>query len=298
MSKAINNKTAETINAAKTTVKDTIVTNTENYAVNAMRTAIIEQSRQGINHAITKEEALKSGATEERWTQWGIWVDDLRAACVHYAELQADRNTPENSKLMKSAEGKVWAQWRSILKVGEENLFHKNMFLRRSDVEKLTTFAGNITYVFVPGKGKIPAVTGKTNFRKLVETFLACRIAGNSILSDAQRDVIKGYVGAQNTIKKMGELLDGTADNQGLTAKLAAKQSEYDAIMDALKQAKVAPQQIETISAPAKLAVDLAKADVAAAEKAIKDAEKRQAELKEEYQKIVDLLDEIENPAE
>lgn len=268
------------------------------FAVNAMRSAIIAQSLNGINHAITKDEALKSGTTEERWNQWVMWVSDLRDACQHYAELQADRNTPETGKLMKSAEGKVWAQWRSILKVGEENVFHKNMFVRRSDAEKLTAFAGNITYVYVPGKGKVPAVTGKNNFRKMVETFLAARISGNAMLSDAQRDVIKGYTSAVNTEKKMTALLDGEGEETGLRKTLSIKEEAYNSVVEALKAAKLPADQIEVISSAAKAAYEAVKKDVEAAEKAVKKAQDTQKELKEQYDEIAGLLDALEAPQE
>lgn len=266
------------------------------YAINAMRGAIIAQSINGTNRAITKDDASKAGVSEERWNQWCLWVDDLREVAYHYAELQADREMPQTCNLIRSAEGKVWAQWRSILKVGEENLFHKNMFVRRSDVEKITTFAGNITYVFVPGKGKVPAVTGKNNFRKFVETFLACRIAGNAMLSDAQRDIIKGYTGAQNTEKKYTDLLNGTTDETGLRDVMRAKESAYNEVVKALENAKVAQDVAEQVASPARLAFDIARKDVETAEKAVKNAQEKQAELKEQYDEVVSLLDAIENP--
>ena len=268
------------------------------FAVNAMRAAIIAQSLNGVNHAITKDEAVKSGTTEERWNQWVVWVSDLRDACQHYAELQADRNTPEGGKLMKAAEGKVWAQWRSILKVGEENLFHKNMFVRRSDAEKLTAFAGNITYVYVPGKGKVPAVTGKNNFRKMVETFLAARISGNAMLSDAQRDVIKGYTSAVNTEKKMTALLDGEGEEVGLRKTLAVKEEAYNSVVEALKTAGLPAEQIEVISSASKAAYEAVKKEVETAEKAVKNAQDTQKELKEQYEEITGLLDALEAPQE
>ena len=268
------------------------------YAVNAMRAAIISQSLNGVNHAITKDEAVKSGTTEERWNQWVMWVSDLRDACQHYAELQADRNTPESGKLMKAAEGKVWAQWRSILKVGEEDLFHKNMFVRRSDAEKLTTFAGNITYVYVPGKGKVPAVTGKNNFRKMVETFLAARISGNAMLSDAQRDVITRFQAAVNNEKRNVELLNGKGEEIGLRKTLAIKEETYNATVEALKAAKLSEEQITAIAAPAKAAYEAVKKDVETAEKAVKNAKDTQKELKEQYEEITGLLDALEAPQE
>lgn len=268
------------------------------YAVNAMRNAIIAQSLNGVNHAITKDEAVKSGTTEERWNQWVMWVSDLRDACQHYAELQADRNTPEGGKLMKAAEGKVWAQWRSILKVGEEDLFHKNMFVRRSDAEKLTAFAGNITYVYVPGKGKVPAVTGKNNFRKMVETFLAARISGNAMLSDAQRDVITRFQAAVNNEKRNIELLDGKGEEIGLRKTLTIKEETYNATVEALKAAKLSEEQITAIAAPAKAAYDAVKKEVETAEKSVKNAQDTQKELKEQYEEITGLLDALEAPQE
>ena len=272
--------------------------NTADYAINAMRTAIINQSVNGVNHAITKAEAVASGTTEERWSQWDIWVGDLRDACQHYAELQADRTISDNSKTLKAAEGKVWAHWRSILKVGEEDLFHKNMFIRRSDVEKLTTFAGNITYVFVPGIGKVPAVTGKNNFRKMVECFLAARIAGNAMLSDAQRDIVKNYNNAVNNEKKQKELLNGSGEEEGLLKAEARKKEAYESVVAALKAANLPEEQINSISMASKNAYEATKEARLDAEKALANAEKTQKDLKEQYDEIVALLDKLEAPQE
>lgn len=272
------------------------------YAINAMRTAIINQSLNGANRAITKDDAEKSGTTEERWTQWKLWVADLRLAACEYGDLQADRNYSDGCAALRMAENAVWKRWRSILKVGEENLFHPNMFIRRTDVEKITTFASNVCYVYVPGKGKVAARTGENNFRKLVEQFLAVRIAGNSILSDADRDVIKGYNSAVAAEKKFSDILNGYAEGDkmimGLYEMRDAAQHKLADITAALENAGVAEEVIKNVTAPQTDAVNKALADIKAAEKSKAAAEKTQGELKEKYDAISALLNKIEGVEE
>ena len=268
------------------------------YAINAMRTAIVNQSLNGTNHAITKAEAVASGTTEERWKQWCDWVDDLRMHASHYGELQGDSKVDDKSKLMKSAEGKVWSAWRSILKVGEENLFHKNMFVRRSDVEKITTFACNLTYVYVEGKGKVPSITSKTNFRKFVEMFLAARIAGNKMLSDEQRDIIKAYNSAKNTVATLTKALNGEGDEVGMKKDLELKREALESVVSALKVANIDEEQIEAITAVQAGVIKALESQIEDAEKSIKNAKSTIDEKQAEYDEIVGLLDAIEAPVD
>ena len=275
-----------------------------NYAINAMRKAIVNQSLNGVNHAITKDEAIESGATEERWSQWKLWVAYLRSVALDYARLQADKSVPENSFQMKSAEALVWKQWRSIIKVGEEDLFHKNMFIRQTDVEKIVTIAGFTNFVYVPGKGKVMTPTTESNFRKWVESFLACRIAGNGILTDADRDTLKGYSGACKAEKTANELLadrtvkldDGTTETtKGFRSILADKEAELSTAQDVLKKIGAKPEDIESLTAVYKRAVEKAKKDVEEQETAVKNAQDLQKKLEPSYNKIVETLNKIED---
>lgn len=277
------------------------------YAINAMRSAIVNQSLNGINHAITKDEAIQSGTTEERWSQWKLWVSYLRTVALDYARLQADRSIPSECFKMKSAEGHVWRQWRSILKVGEEDLFHKNMFVRHTDVEKIVTIAAYTTFVYVPGKGKVSVPTSESNFRKWVESFLACRISGNQILTDEDRDTLKGYTSAQSAEKTALESLEDRMEKQedgtsvtvkGLRTILAEKQSELDTAKAVLKQMGADEKSVEKLLAPYSAAVNKAQADVDTSEEMLNNAKKRQSELKENYDKIVATLDKIEDAAQ
>ena len=268
------------------------------YAINAMRKAIIDASLNGVNHAITKAEAVASGTTEERWTQWTIWVGDLRDACEEYARLQGNLKISEQAFIIRNAEQKVWNQWRKILKVGEEDRFHPNMFLRRSDVEKLTTFAGNITYVHVPGKGLVSSVTGKSYFRKMVERFLAARISGNAMLDDDKRDTLKAYTSAVKQQERINAELNGTDEFIGLIKTEETKRNTYDNVVAALRAANLPESQIEEISGAAKFAWETAKKARKDAESQLHTAEKTQKDLEEEYNAIVEALDAIECPQE
>lgn len=305
--------------AKKNTTKATATTNTTNttattkksakkqpdslYAINAMRKAIVNQSLNGVNHAITKDEAIESGTTEERWSQWKLWVSYLRNVALDYARLQADKSVTDNSFQMRDAENRVWKQWRSILKVGEEDLFHKNMFVRNTDVEKITTIVGYTNFVYVPGKGKVPAPTTESNFRKWVESFLAARISGNQILTDDDRDVIKGYNGAISAEKSARELLDGTTVKledgttetvKGLRQILEEKEMELSAAQSVLRNIKADKDTMAKLLAGFETAVKTAQKDVDEAEDSLTNAQKRQEDLKSKYEKVTNSLNKIE----
>lgn len=177
------------------------------FAINAMRDAIIDAHNypKCNKKAITESDAIENGATSERFNQWVYWVESLRETVVTYCELKQIKGT--DPKELASAKGRIFAAWRTILKVGEENVFHKNMFVIPEDIESLVGY--NETFM-ATYKGTQFANTTKITFRKYVESLLGCRIAGNAVLKDADRDVLAAYYGAERTIEKANKALNGS----------------------------------------------------------------------------------------
>lgn len=273
------------------------------YAINAMRTAIINQSLNGVNHAITKDEAAASGCCEEKFADWKNYVDNLREACISYIDLTTKPEDKKNLKEVKAAEDYVWRCWRAILKCGEEDVFHPNMFVRRTDVGVLTTYAGHITYVYVPGKGRQAAITGQNNFRKMVEFFLAARISGNAILKDLDRETLTKYQGALKTIQKMTDRLDGYTDKDGgkvtgLRQQKKDAEGTLEAVTATLKAAKMTDEQIQELTKVHENLVKSLAEQVKQAEKSLSSAEKKRDELKKDYDEITAKLDALETPKE
>ncbi len=180
------------------------------YAVNAMRTAIISAHKLCNKSAITKDDAIKGGTTEERFEQWIQWVKDLRDVAAAYVVLKHSNTATKQEKDI--ARGKIFPAWRSILAVGEENVFHKNMFVTEHDVDSIVGYAE--TFVATV-KGSAQSVQSPILFRKKIETLLGCRIAGNAVLNDEQRDTLAEFYGAQRTLKNATNRLNGTEDKDG-----------------------------------------------------------------------------------
>lgn len=180
------------------------------YPVNAMRTAIISAHKLNNKSAISKDDAIKGGTTEERFEQWVQWVADLREIASAYVVLKHSRLATKKEK--DTARGKIFPAWRSILAVGEEDVFHKNMFVTEHDVDSIVGYAE--TFV-ATSKGTAHSVQSPILFRKKIETLLGCRIAGNAILDDDQRDTLAEFYGAQKTLKNAENRLNGTEDKNG-----------------------------------------------------------------------------------
>ena len=213
-------ETVETVNVENSEVaevgttsesdKEVVAEPKSEYAINAMRDAIIfaHNYPQCNKKAITEAMALENGATTERFNQWVYWVENLRETVVAYCELKQVKGA--DPKELAAARGRIFAAWRTILKVGEENVFHPNMFLIPEDIESLVGY--NETFM-ATYKGTQFANTSKVIFRKYVESLLGCRIAGNAVLKDADRDTLAEYYGAERAIDKANKALNGTDKN-------------------------------------------------------------------------------------
>lgn len=190
--------------------KDTAEAPAGTYAINAMRQAIIAAYNTGNKKAIDQTVAEAGGATKERFDQWVQWVNDLRETAVNYNRVIDNKDS--STKERASAKGRLFAQWRKIIKVGEENLFHPNMFVREEDAEIISGFARTFTTTSVV---KVFAPKSEMIFRKEIETFLGIRISGNAMLNDSERDTLKDYYAAKKTLASADKMLNGeTTENK------------------------------------------------------------------------------------
>lgn len=266
------------------------------YAVNAMRKAIAAAHVTCNKKAISLETAVAGGATEERFNQWVQWVQDLRDIVVDYVVLKHKKSATD--KELEVARGRIFPAWRTILKVGEEDLFHKNMFIRPQDIDSIVGYAETF---MATSKGTAMAVTGKTVFRKQIEALLGCRMAGNAVLKDADRDCLQEYYGAQRTLDNCDKRLNGTTDKEGkhiagiLDSIKATEQSLKDG-ETMLKVLNVSDAEIEShpLLAGYRIKLKELQNQKKQAEESKAKAEKTMKELESRVEQIESLLDEIE----
>lgn len=266
------------------------------YAVNAMRKAIIAAHKTNNKKAITVEMALAGDATEERFNQWVQWVQDLRDVTVDYIVLKHKKSATD--KELEVARGRIFPAWRTILKVGEEDIFHKNMFIRKEDIDSIVGYAETF---MATSKGTAMAVTGKLVFRKQIEALLGCRMAGNSVLKDADRDCLQNYYSAQRTLQNVAKRLNGSNDKDGkhepgILDNIKATEQRIKDGETMLKVLGVADAEIENhpLLTGMRNALKDLQNQKKQCEDAQKNAEKTTKELVDRVEQIEDLLNEIE----
>ena len=265
------------------------------YAVNAMRGAIIAAHQTNNKKAIDRVTAIAGGATDERYDQWVLWVDSLRDTVCEYVKLKHLQKTTQQQ--LDSARGAIFPRWRNILRVGEESRFHRNMFVRKEDIDSLVGFCERF---IATDRGTQMTCTTKMIFRKYVESLLGCRIAGNALLSDADRDDILTYGSATKTVESTLKRLEGyyTDDGnhvEGIKQKISTLEKILAKNKETLERAKHTPEEIAELTAGDSLTLKQLQKDKQSAEKTLKEAKETVNRLKDRVDRINDTLNLI-NP--
>jgi len=262
------------------------------YATNAMRPAIIQKSIDGVRRAITPKMCEDCGVSEISLVEWKYNVSRLYEAAVEYSRAIGTDSEQER-------EQEVWDTWRTIIRVGEEDRFHPNMFVRRKDVENLRVLAAESDEMYVKGIGFIPTVKGQEAFRSKVEIRLALRIAGNKTLNDRQREVLKDYQKAERVIKQADMILQGYTQGKttvpAISAQITEAEQELATLQDILKKAGA---DADKLTKRQQGVVKTLKEQQKAAEERKKKYAKILKDNAESYEQIIDSLDAIEGAAD
>lgn len=241
--------------------------------------------------ALGKQDFEERGLSEQAFTQWCDYVEELRVVVAEYNKLAQDKDATE--KAIQTAQGKIWSAWRAVLKEGTESDYNKNFFVRKADATMIANFCG--LHAMDTAIGRQFTTKGKTDFRKAVETVIGIRMAGNALLDDEKRDLIAAYEGAVKTIQKNQDALEDSKDKKGkvvaglrtlasIAEKRVTEEEKFLAELGVKKE--VIDKRLETL----KYAAEEAKAAVADAQKAIAEAEKTKAEKEKDYNKVIALL--------
>lgn len=238
------------------------------YAINAMRPALIWANGENNRKAISKKDALEQGVDEERFDQWVMWCKELYEVVANYVTLKRDRVSDEEAR--NRARGKIYPIWRKIVKVGEETAVSKNMYIREDDVESLIGFCEDFARTAM---GTEQACATETNFRKLVETLIGCRIKGCTTLPKKDRELLSVYEGALKSKTRNEEALNGTKDKKGIIADLQGQEVALEKVREKLRSLGATEEAIAELTSAMVENVKALKTAKRNAEKAVKDAE-------------------------
>ena len=271
------------------------------YATNAMRGLIIQKSLDGQRRAINLNQVTDSGLTEVTLAQWKYNCDSLYDAAVDYSKALATASKRKNDeaaqKAVKEAEQECWNRWRTIIKVGEKDIFHPNMFVRRQDVENIRVLAAESDELHIDGVGFVPTVKGREAFRAKIEIRLACRIAGNEMLLDDDRQTLIDMSKAERTIDSCTKLLNGYTQGKtvvsGIQARILEADEELKNTEETLKKAGI--KDVTKYTKRLVSAVNTLKEQKTSAEKRLRKATKAKEELQKRYDEIVAGLDSVES---
>jgi len=270
-------------------------------AVDPMRDAIITMATQGNPHAITNVEAALAGAAPEDFTRWTTYVRQLREVGIAYGKV-CDKKESTKDELALSR-GRVFEKWQQVIKTGEMDKFHPNMFIREEDADLIRVYANNMATVNIPGVGTVNVVTPDKIFRKMIETWLGLRIRANEALCDADRDLINLYQGYIKTIDANKKRLNGEGEGEdykpGLLANLKSAQDALSMSVTLLTDAGLDEKVVDENPAIVALRnqINSIEADIAKANKLISDAEEGKKEKQEQYDRVISTINRIEAPA-
>ena len=263
------------------------------YATNAMRPVIIQKSLDGNRRAISLKNVEDERLTKATLDEWTYNVRKLYEAAIEYSKAIETEAEAER-------ENEVWAIWKTIIRVGEEDRFHPNMYIRRKDVENIRVLAAESSEIHVKGVGFVPTVTGETAFRGKLEIRLALRIAGNKCLNDRQREVVKEYQKAEKMVNSAKDILNGYKQGKNtipsIDAQIKEAEDELEKLEEILKTAGV--KDVRPFTKRNEAVIKGLRQQKKSAEERLKKYEKILKEQKEAYDDIIATLDAIEGVSE
>lgn len=257
--------------------------------LNTIKTAIVYAHDVLHNsRAIGKAEVESCGISEQAVNQWKAYVEDLQAASNNYLDLAHDADT--DAKTLQVAQGRVWSEWRRVLKQGTEQEFDSRFFIRKDDLVHICGLCGE-TFMNT-ARGKNLCHTKPNDFRKNIETLIGIRLTGNGMISDDDRDTIQGYERALKTIKTCEDALKGTKDPKG--KKIAGLRDNLKAAKASLKENEELAETLELDDEKKELFLSVyqdraeaLKAEIETTEKKLKEAKDTKEETEEAYEKVM-----------
>lgn len=256
--------------------------------LNSIKTAIVYAHDTLHNsRAIGKAEIEACNISEQAVKQWEAYVEELREASNAYLDMAHDADA--DAKKLQVAQGRVWSEWRRVLKQGTEKEFDSRFFIRKDDIVHICGLCGE--KFLSTSRGKNLAHATKADFRRAIETLIGIRLTGNGMLSDDDRDTIANFEKAQKTVKTCKETLNGYKDSTG--KKVAGLKDQLKAAKVTLKEYETLADQLELDEEKRELFLSGYKDKVDALNKAVTDTAKKQADAEKTVKETQDAYDAV-----
>lgn len=257
--------------------------------LNTIKAAIIyAHDELGNSRAIGKHEIEACNISEQAINQWADYVEELRIASNNYLDLAHDAEA--DAQKIQTAQGRVWSEWRRVLKQGTEKDFDSRFFIRKDDIVHICGLCGE--KFLKTAKGKNLAHATKADFRRAIETLIGIRLTGNGMLSDEDRDTISTYEKAVAAIKQANEALNGTKDAKGqpipgLNANLSAAKASLKEHEELAVALELDEEKTEKFLQSFKDAVEKVETAIKETKKKLEKASNTKAETQETYNKVI-----------
>lgn len=265
-----------------------MATKTTSSNLNTIKSAIVYAHDTLHNsRAIGKAEVEACNISEQAINQWAEYVEELREASNTYLDLAHDADA--DAKKLQVAQGRVWSEWRRVLKQGTEKDFDSRFFIRKDDLVHICGLCGE--KFMKSAKGKQLAHATKSDFRKNIETLIGIRLTGNGILSDDDRDTISNFERAEKQVKTCKEALNGYKDSTG--KKVAGLKDQLKAAKATLKENEALADQLEIDEEKREIFLSVYKERVDTLDKAVTDTAKKQDEAEKTVKETQSAYDEV-----
>lgn len=173
-----------------------------------MRSLIVQAHNDGNRKAIDGKMVVNSEVDNAVFLTWQTDVSKLQTTVFNYVQKKKDADI-EGSGIsaaeVQAARELIFPKWKELLRYADNEA--KELHVKEGDVEDLYKFAWE--FFNVEGKGTVETSSSATDFRRNVEAFLGCRIAGNLVMTLQDKEIVNNYQKAKRAVANALDAIDG-----------------------------------------------------------------------------------------
>ena len=208
-------------------------------SINIMYPALAHAHNTNNKSAINKKICEEVGLNDEALKYWvGLVEQNLfNVVSDYYFKKDAYNHGNATQADVDAARELIFPTWREALDNGEvANSDKINLHIEPTDVDHLF---GYIDDFMATARGTMMTVSNRRDFRKSVEKLIGCRMTGNSVLTEKERDNIRAYQKACTAeVRANDELVAMDAQIDEMNESISRLDSKISYLDDAKAKAK------------------------------------------------------------